>query len=548
MKSQGWILPTNHELLLEAPSYISMISEILFSCWGAVTANDPRENEDGSHTPTTTTPSFRANAIISNPVTYGHVHCAEALGVPIHLMFPQPWVPTKAFPHPLSFFNPGDGWSIQNYLSYHMIDRVLWISMEQEVNRFRRDVLGLQPIWMALNQGGHNFVDICKVPFVKMWSPYLVPKPKDWGEHIDVVGSLFDVEEENNAAASDSGIDLREIVRDASGFSPSPELVHFLEGRPAISHCGLLQNEFVLRGKPIFLGFGSMVVNESQVHKLVHMVLRAAALAGVRILVQSGWGNVISHEKFYEYAKEASEYAKVASDSGIYDDNIFPDLFGNISSNEHNSGSSSPIWASLFGGSLPVNKAQFELPGGWSAESDAFLLGPCPHSWLFPRVLAVVHHGGAGTTAAGLRASKPTMICPFFGDQHFWGHRIHAAGLGPKPCPAVRLSETLLAESFALLTQQEFQEAARVMGLKLKEEDGVSNTVEAFYRNLPFCSMICEVSLFLGEIRLADVYCEQCGLNMNAEVCEKIHWGGRDNLNCTSSNEESLFDNPFLDR
>jgi hypothetical protein len=113
----------------------------------------------------------------------------------------------------------------------------------------------------------------------------------------------------------------------------------------------------------------------------------------------------------------------------------------------------------------------------------------------------------------------------------------------------VRLTETLLAESFSLLTQQEFQEAARVMGLQLKEEDGVSNTVEAFYRNLPFCSMICEVSLFLGEIRLADVYCEQCGLNMNAEVCENIHWGGRDNLNCnSSSNDESLFNNPFLDR
>jgi hypothetical protein len=49
-----------------------------------------------------------------------------------------------------------------------------------------------------------------------------------------------------------------------------------------------------------------------------------------------------------------------------------------------------------------------------------FPLGDCPHDWLFPRMGAVVHHGGAGTVAAGLRAGKPTLICPFFGDQFFW--------------------------------------------------------------------------------------------------------------------------------
>jgi len=56
-----------------------------------------------------------------------------------------------------------------------------------------------------------------------------------------------------------------------------------------------------------------------------------------------------------------------------------------------------------------------------------------PHSWLFPQVAAVVHHGGAGTTAAGLRAGKPTVICPFFGDQPFWGKRIYELKVGAKP-------------------------------------------------------------------------------------------------------------------
>lgn len=49
------------------------------------------------------------------------------------------------------------------------------------------------------------------------------------------------------------------------------------------------------------------------------------------------------------------------------------------------------------------------------------MLGNTPHDWLFPRVSAVVHHGGAGTVAIGLKNGKPTMVVPFFGDQPFWG-------------------------------------------------------------------------------------------------------------------------------
>jgi UDP:flavonoid glycosyltransferase YjiC (YdhE family) len=51
---------------------------------------------------------------------------------------------------------------------------------------------------------------------------------------------------------------------------------------------------------------------------------------------------------------------------------------------------------------------------------NIYMLGPAPHDWLFERVSAVVHHGGAGTTSAGLRCGKPTVIIPFFGDQFFW--------------------------------------------------------------------------------------------------------------------------------
>ncbi|MEM8600778.1 MAG: glycosyltransferase, partial [Bacteroidota bacterium] len=65
--------------------------------------------------------------------------------------------------------------------------------------------------------------------------------------------------------------------------------------------------------------------------------------------------------------------------------------------------------------------------------ATCFALPTAPHGWLFPRMAAVVHHGGAGTTAAGLRAGCPSVVCPFFGDQPFWGRRVHALGAGPEP-------------------------------------------------------------------------------------------------------------------
>jgi len=71
----------------------------------------------------------------------------------------------------------------------------------------------------------------------------------------------------------------------------------------------------------------------------------------------------------------------------------------------------------------------------------------------------------------------------------------------------------------------------------MSQEDGLSNAVEAFYRNLPISNMICEVSIFLGEIRLATIKCPQCGLNMCSEIYELVHWGN----NSRSAREERVF-------
>jgi sterol 3beta-glucosyltransferase len=65
--------------------------------------------------------------------------------------------------------------------------------------------------------------------------------------------------------------------------------------------------------------------------------------------------------------------------------------------------------------------------GGVDVPDHIFLLGNIPHDWLFERVAAVVHHGGAGTTAIGLKKGKPTAVVPFFGDQPFWGKQISSS-------------------------------------------------------------------------------------------------------------------------
>lgn len=100
VKTGGKLLPTGFDAITkDIPRNMEIIQEILESTWPAVSAPDPESPAHGS---------FRAHAIISNPVTYGHVHVAEKLGVPLHIMFPQPWVPTKYYP-------------LRNFVSYKAV-------------------------------------------------------------------------------------------------------------------------------------------------------------------------------------------------------------------------------------------------------------------------------------------------------------------------------------------------------------------------------------------------------------------------------------------
>ncbi len=104
-----------------------------------------------------------------------------------------------------------------------------------------------------------------------------------------------------------------------------------------------------------------------------------------------------------------------------------------------------------------------------------------PHGWLFPRTAVVVHHGGAGTTGACLRAGVPAIIIPFMSDQPFWGEQVYKRGVGPRPILQKRLSAEALAEAITLaVTNQEMRECAATLGQMIRGEDGVGNAVRLF--------------------------------------------------------------------
>lgn len=124
------------------------------------------------------------------------------------------------------------------------------------------------------------------------------------------------------------------------------------------------------------------------------------------------------------------------------------------------------------------------LSSGWAGlmpkelPADVYVLADVPHAWLFPRMAAVIHHGGAGTTAAGLRAGVPSGIVPFFADQHFWSQRVHRLGVGPQPVARAQLTlEKLIIMLSQAVSDPTMRQRAQAVSAQLKAEDGVGTAV-----------------------------------------------------------------------
>ncbi|KAJ5395019.1 uncharacterized protein N7487_009322 [Penicillium crustosum] len=218
----------------------AMVATMLEGCWRSCIEDDPLTKQP-----------FVADAIIANPPSFAHVHCAQALSIPVHLMFTMPWSSTKAFPHPLanlqsSSMDPRTA----NWVSYGVVEWLTWQGLGDVINRWRVSI-DLEPIPAT---EGPSLAETQKIPYTYCWSPALVPKPQDWPSHIDVCGFFF---------------------RDPPSYSPPSELREFLQGGPP----------------PVYIGFGSIVVDDPQ--KLIDTVVLAVLRAGVRAIISKGWSGLV---------------------------------------------------------------------------------------------------------------------------------------------------------------------------------------------------------------------------------------------------------------
>ncbi|KAM3497331.1 hypothetical protein MY10362_009314 [Beauveria mimosiformis] len=347
----------------------AMVAEMLRGFWSSCIQPDP-----------VTCAPFVADAIIANPPSFSHIHCAQALGVPLHLMFTMPWTSTTRFCHPLANLRNNMHsipTSAVNYASFLAVEWLTWQGLQDVINDWRR-ALDLEPVPFS---EGPLLIEKLKIPFTYCWSPSLVPKPDDWPGHIDVCGFFF---------------------RDEPNYTPTSELRMFLDKNP----------------NPVYIGFGSIVIDRPDT--LTELIVQAVEATGVSAIISKGW--------------------------------------------------------SKLGGEQP--------PRG-----NILYLDDCPHEWLFKHVSAVVHHGGAGTTACGLLHGRPTTIVPFFGDQPFWGNMVAAAGAGPTPIPANQLNCTNLADAIRFCHTPAATSAAASLAERMKSESGVRQAVASFHANLPLENM-----------------------------------------------------------
>jgi len=279
----------------------------------------------------------------------------------------QPLHPTRAFPSYASPTQRNLG-GFLNRFTYLASDTMFWFPYRSAVNRFRQEQMNLPqiPIWVNEIRQWQR-----RCPVIYGFSPSVVQKPPDWGDHVEVTGYWF--------------LDRQ------PGWQPPADLADFLAaGSP-----------------PVYIGFGSMSTRKPQ--ETTELVLRALSRDRQRGLLLTGWGGL----------------------------------------------------------------SEIDLP------DYVFKIESAPHDWLFPQMAAVVHHGGAGTTAAGLRAGIPTIIVPHFIDQPFWGQRVADLGAGPQPIPRKQLTAERLADAINIaVTDEKMRRRAADLGEIIRAEDGVARAVE----------------------------------------------------------------------
>lgn len=300
----------------------------------------------------------------------GALHAAERRKLPAIALTPWPLAPTRAHAPVVAPWLEAMPGLVKLGLG-HLIMRFAFSTFNDAHDAYRARV-GLRP-YRAKDV--LHFVLESGVPTIQLFSEAVLPRPRDWAERHRVAGFSF---------------------LPNSNYEPPTTLAEFMNNGPP----------------PVYLGFGSMTGFEPG--ELAGLAARAARLAGVRVVIGSGWAGL---------APRPSE--------------------------------------------------------------DVFVVDELPHDWLFPRVAAVVHHGGVGTFAEGLRAGKPTVIAAFFGDQPFWGRINERLGTGPRALRRDNLTAKALAAAIrAALNEPGYRARAVEVSRRIREEDGAARAAELIERHL----------------------------------------------------------------
>lgn len=122
---------------------------------------------------------------------------------------------------------------------------------------------------------------------------------------------------------------------------------------------------------------------------------------------------------------------------------------------------------------------------GVATDGAVHVVKEAPHSWLFPRMAAVVHHGGSGTAHEGLRWGRPSVICPLFGDQPFFGARVADLGAGPEPIRQKSLTADGLARALERALSPDVTARAAEIGTAIRAENGVARAIEVLEEIMP---------------------------------------------------------------
>jgi UDP:flavonoid glycosyltransferase YjiC (YdhE family) len=311
-----------------------------------------------------------ADRIVYSYIGIGAYHVAEKVGVPCYMAASVPGLaPTRAYLNPIGIFPTlplGGGY---NQLTYFLSWGILQALTGSYINRWRREKLHLPPI--PFGKYPYSQLHGRPVPVLGGYSPLVVPKPADWGDHIHVTGYWF--------------------LDPKSDWQPPAPLIDFLGAGPP----------------PVYIGFGSMANRNPR--STTQLVSDALERSGQRGVLVTGWG-------------------------GLEKMNLSPHVY---------------------------------------AVEDLH------HAWLFPRVSAVVHHGGSGTTGAGLRAGVPSVLVPHISDQPFWAQRVAELGVGPQPIPRRQLTAPRLAEAIThAVTDTNIQIRAKSFGERIRAEDGIGKALE----------------------------------------------------------------------